>query len=124
VYLPLATIECAYWHGLRTTRATRRATIKVMGEVMSTVDMQSTCIKVHRMSKMIQIRNVPEEVHRILKVRAAAEGISLSDYIKRDLEDMAMQATIEEIGERGRRRGSPAIRTESILADLRQVRED
>jgi antitoxin FitA len=86
--------------------------------------MYSTCIKVHHMSKMIQIRNVPDDVHRTLKVRAAEEGISLSDYVKRDLEDLAMQATMEEIGERGRRRGSAAIRTESILADLREARKD
>jgi plasmid stability protein len=75
------------------------------------------------MSKMIQIRNVPDDVHRTLKVRAAEEGISLSDYIKRDLEDLAMQATIDEIGERGRARRSSTVDTESILADLREVRE-
>jgi len=33
-----------------------------------------------------RIRDVPDAVHKTLKVRAAAEGISLSDYIKRDLE--------------------------------------
>ena len=46
---------------------------------------------------MIQIRDVPDEVHRTLKVRAAAEGLSLSDYIKRDLEELAQQATIEDV---------------------------
>jgi antitoxin FitA len=85
--------------------------------------MQDTCINVMHMSKMIQVRNVPDEVHRVLKVRAAQEGISLSDYIKRDLEDLAKQATIEEIGARGRARGSSTIRTESILSDLREVRQ-
>jgi antitoxin FitA len=85
--------------------------------------MQSTCIKVHRVSKMIQVRNVPDDVHKALKVRAAEEGISLSDYVKRDLEELALQATIEEIGERARTRRSSGIRTESILADLREVRE-
>ena len=88
------------------------------------VDMQSTCIKVHRMSKMIQVRNVPDSVHQALKVRAAEEGISLSDYVKRDLEELAKQATIEEIDERARARRSSGITTESILADLRKVRED
>jgi antitoxin FitA len=76
------------------------------------------------MSKMIQVRNVPDDVHRVLKVRAAEEGLSLSDYVKRDLEELAKQATVEEIGERGRARGSSDIRTKSILADLREVRED
>lgn len=75
------------------------------------------------MSKMIQVRNVPEDVHQTLKVRAAEEGISLSDYIKRDLEELARQAAIEEIGDRARSRSS-GINTESILADLREVRGD
>jgi plasmid stability protein len=74
------------------------------------------------MSKMIQIRNVPEEVHRTLKTRAAAEGLSLSDYIKRDLEELVQQATIEEIAARARARGSSGLTTEEIVADLRELR--
>ena len=31
--------------------------------------------------KMIQVRNVPDEIHRELKVRAARQGVSLSDYV-------------------------------------------
>ena len=38
------------------------------------------------MSKVIQIRGVPDQVHSILKARAAREGISLSDFIKKELE--------------------------------------
>ena len=34
---------------------------------------------------MVQIRNVPMEVHRRLKARAAVEGLSMSDYILREL---------------------------------------
>jgi plasmid stability protein len=48
------------------------------------------------MSKMIQVRNVPEELHRILKVRAANEGKSLSDYILEELRHMAELPTIQE----------------------------
>jgi hypothetical protein len=36
---------------------------------------------VHDMSKMIQIRNVPDSLHRELKARAAMHGMSLSDYL-------------------------------------------
>src|SRR5712691_2921028 len=43
-------------------------------------DMCCTCDKVHRMTH-IQIRNVPPELHRKLKVRAAEAGMSLSDYL-------------------------------------------
>jgi len=31
--------------------------------------------------KMIQVRNVPDEIHRELKIRAARKGVSLSDYV-------------------------------------------
>lgn len=74
------------------------------------------------MSKMIQIRNVPDDVHRTLKVRAAEEGISLSDYIKRDLEELSKQLTIAEIFTRARARGPSGITTEEIVAGIRASR--
>jgi plasmid stability protein len=88
------------------------------------IDMSATPLNVMHMSKMIQIRNVPDDVHRTLKVRAAAEGLSLSDYVKRDLEELAVQATLEEVGARARARGTSGISTASILADLREAREE
>lgn len=74
------------------------------------------------MTKMIQIRNVPDDVHRTLKIRAASEGISLSDYIKRDLEDLAKQATLEDVFAEARTRGESGISAEEIVAEIRQVR--
>jgi plasmid stability protein len=52
------------------------------------------------MSKMIQVRNVPEQLHRKLKVRAAQEGISLSDYILRELRRLAERPTPRDLVER------------------------
>jgi len=49
---------------------------------------------------MIQIRNVPEETHRRLKARAAMEGMSMSDYILRELEKLAAMPTLKELAER------------------------
>ena len=49
---------------------------------------------------MIQIRNVPEHVHRILKARAAGEGMSLSDFVKRELERIAKWPSMREWLER------------------------
>jgi plasmid stability protein len=86
------------------------------------VDMSATWPNVVHMSKMIQIRDVPDEVHRTLKVRAATEGLSLSDYIKRDLEELAKQATIEEVFASARARGESGITAEEIVSDLRQMR--
>jgi len=47
------------------------------------------------MSKMIQVRHVPDDVHRQLKARAAAKGMSLSDYLRTELELIAERALVE-----------------------------
>ena len=86
------------------------------------IDMSTAWPNVERMSKMIQIRNVPDEVHRTLKVRAAAEGVSLSDYIKRDLEELAKQATIEEVFTNTHARGGSGVTAEDIVAIQREQR--
>jgi plasmid stability protein len=52
------------------------------------------------MSKMVQIRDVPDKVHRTLKARAAREGMNLSDYIKRELERSTERPSIYEWLER------------------------
>ena len=60
--------------------------------------MQDACQHVYRMSgKMIQIRNVPEVLHRELKARAALAGQSLSEYLLEILRRSAEQATPEEM---------------------------
>ena len=46
---------------------------------------------------MIQIRNVPDDLHRALKVRAAKEGVTLSELILRELPRIAHSPSIEEI---------------------------
>jgi plasmid stability protein len=89
---------------------------------LAAIDMSATRLNVVHMSKMIQIRNVPDDVHRTLKTRAAAEGISLSDYVKRDLEELAQQATIEEVFARADARGSSGPTTEQIVAVQRELR--
>lgn len=52
------------------------------------------------MSKMIQVRDVPDSVHGTLKSRAAREGLSLSDFIKRELRNIAERPTMQEWLER------------------------
>lgn len=75
------------------------------------------------MSRMIQIRDVPDEVHRTLKMRAASAGMSLSDYVKRDLEAAAAQPTLEEIDARVSARGRSAVRAATVISALRDVRD-
>ena len=48
------------------------------------------------MSVMIQIRNVPDEIHREMKSRAALAGMSLSDYLLNEIRQIAEQPSIEE----------------------------
>ena len=52
------------------------------------------------MAKMIQIRNVPDELHRKLKARAAREGTTLSDYLLSEIEQVAEKPTLRELTER------------------------
>jgi plasmid stability protein len=52
------------------------------------------------MSKMIQVRNVPDSLHRKLKARAASEGISLSDLVLKEMEYVAERPTLRELAER------------------------
>jgi plasmid stability protein len=48
------------------------------------------------MPKMIQLRHVPDALHRKLKARAAMEGMSLSDYLLREIQLIAEQPTLKE----------------------------
>lgn len=59
--------------------------------------MWSTCAHILRMGKMIQLRNVPEELHRRLKSRAALAGMSLSDYLLTEIRRSAERPTREEL---------------------------
>jgi plasmid stability protein len=52
------------------------------------------------MPKMIQVRNVPDSLHRKLKARAALEGISLSDLVLKEMEYVAERPTLKEMVER------------------------
>jgi antitoxin FitA len=55
-------------------------------------------------STMVQIRNVPPEFHRRLKARAALEGMSMSDYILREIGKALERPTRAEVLERLRSR--------------------
>jgi plasmid stability protein len=52
------------------------------------------------MSKMIQIRNVPETVHRRLKAHAALEGMSLSEYLLAEVRRAADRPSLSEMRQR------------------------
>lgn len=73
------------------------------------------------MSKMIQIRNVPDDVHKALKIRATKEGMSLSEYLLREVTKVAQKPTLEEVLERIGRRGPIGEPFDSAAA-VREIR--
>jgi hypothetical protein len=89
------------------------------------LDMSGARSNVVHMSKMIQIRNVPDDLHRELKMRAAAAGMSLSDYIKRELSRRSRKSTINEIYERSRGRSTGStLTTQEVVDTIREMRGD
>lgn len=72
------------------------------------------------MSKMIQLRNVPDALHRTLKARAATSGMSLSEYLLSEIREIAERPTLAEFRERLRQREPVTTR----LDTARAVREE
>ena len=73
-------------------------------------------------SKMVQIRNVPGKFHRRLKARAAIEGMSMSDYILREIGKALERPTRHEVLERLRTR--PVRHLTRSAADVIRAERD
>ena len=71
---------------------------------------------------MVQIRNVPAEFHRRLKARAAMEGMSMSDYILREVGKSLEKPTRQEVIERIRARGTPRLSVD-VASLIREGRD-
>ena len=115
----------AIWHGVSpqflpdlSGTGTRSAVITRR----STVDMRLTCTHAYHMSKMVQIRNVPEALHRKLKVRAADAGQTLSDYLLAELERLAARPTRDEMLTRLHGRKRVTLKTPAAVV-VREERE-
>ena len=76
------------------------------------------------MSKMIQLRNVPEGLHRSLKARAAMAGMSLSDYLLAEIREIAERPTLTEMRERlhSRKAALAPIDAARIIREEREAR--
>jgi antitoxin FitA len=76
------------------------------------------------MSVMVQIRNVPDHLHKKLKARAALAGLSLSDYILAELKRSLQRPTREEFLERlaGRSPVTLKLRPSSAVRAERDAR--
>jgi antitoxin FitA len=74
---------------------------------------------VDTMTKMLQVRNVPDDVHARLKERARAAGMSMSEYVLRELKELADKPSLDEIWRRAEARDSSVT-----LADAAQLIRD
>lgn len=74
------------------------------------------------MPKMLQVRNVPDRVHRILRERAIRRGKTLSSYVLAELAQLASEPTLDEWLDEVHRQ--PPVRLRSKVSDLvRRERE-
>lgn len=73
-------------------------------------------------AKTIQIRGVPDEVHKALRVRAAEAGVSLSEYCLRELTRVAERPSNAEVLKRARGRGI-RVSNDVIVESIRSWRE-
>lgn len=71
------------------------------------------------MTKMLQVRNVPDDVHARLKERARAAGMSMSEYVLRELKDLVDKPSLDDIWRRAESRDSSVS-----LADAAQLIRD
>lgn len=76
------------------------------------------------MSKMVQIRSVPDDVHRSLKVRAALAGMTLSDFLLAEITHVANRPSIEDVVARLHelRPASAKIDSARLVREMREGR--
>ncbi len=74
------------------------------------------------MARIIQLRNVPNELHRGLKARAAMAGMSLSEYLLAEIKEIAERPTLAELRERlhARKPVSARIDTARLIREERE----
>jgi len=75
------------------------------------------------MPKAIQIRDMPDDVHAILRTRAASAGMSMSEYLRGELIRLAEHPTIAEVFARVQTRHGGASH-EAIVRVIREMRDD
>jgi antitoxin FitA len=76
------------------------------------------------MPKMVQLRHVPDDLHRKLKARAAMAGMSLSDYLIAEVRRAAERPTLEDLRERlaSRRPVRPSVPPADAVREERESR--
>lgn len=75
------------------------------------------------MTKMLQVRNVPDDVHGALKARAARAGMSLSEFVLRELTDIAESPTLDEVLDDAAANATGSFTFEELNEIIRRDRE-
>jgi antitoxin FitA len=78
---------------------------------------------VMHMNTHIQIRNVPNSLHRKLKIRAAEKNMTLTDYVKKLIERDVEKPTLAEMAERLKKLPPVNITSDEIVAIIRESRD-
>ena len=119
VYVPVA------WQRVRGGSLARHAMTGIGRRGASSadaVDMRPTCEHAVDMSRMVQIRNVPDALHRKLKARAADSGQTLSDYLLAEIGRLAARPTREEMLARLHTRKRVTLKTPAAVV-IREERD-
>lgn len=74
------------------------------------------------MTRSVQIRDVPDDIHRVLRERAARAGLSLSDYLKDEVRRLAEQPPVADVLARAGARSGGAS-SDQIRAAVRAARD-
>lgn len=85
--------------------------------------MHFACMLGMEMARAIQIRDVPDDVHAVLRARAAAAGMSMSEYLRSELINMASRPTVDEVIARAQARPG-GVPTQVIVDTIREMRGD
>ncbi len=75
------------------------------------------------MTRTIQVRDVPDDVHEVLRVRAARAGLSLSEYLRREVSGLARRPTAEEFLSRVTARADVPVDSAQIFAAVHAERD-
>jgi plasmid stability protein len=105
--------------------ATANAVMAIRQTGSDEIDTPDVCVAhdiiTYRMGILLQVRDVPDDVHRVLKARAAMAGLSLSEYVRDVLERDASRPTPAELAARIKARGSAQVApSETVVRSLRE----
>jgi antitoxin FitA len=86
--------------------------------------MHCACIMYDGDMKNVQVRNVPERVHKVLRRRAAQAGQSMQEYLLQLLEEEAVRPSVAEVLEEAAREATGRIGFKEAVEDIHQAREE